>query len=172
MNDDDIKSLWQSQPASDYAGETGRFQRQVKLRDLQENIAALLAALFFAVYAWLAPEPFMRIGSGLIVLASFNILYQLRRHAMPPESLALPAVACLRMELVRQRDLLRGLWLWCMLPCTPGIALLLWGMAQPDPSQFPWQMVALMAVPFIVVIVMNHLTARKLQARIAQLDQA
>lgn len=171
MNDDDIKSLWQSQPASEYAAETRRLQRTVRLRDFQECIAALLAAVVFGAYAWVAPEPFMRTGSGLIVLASFNILYQLRRHAMRPETLALPGVDCLRQQLAHQRDQLRGLWLWYVAPCMPGVALLLWGMAQPAPSDFPWQMVALLVLPFIGVIAINHLAARRLQARIDQLER-
>ncbi|CUI02789.1 hypothetical protein [Massilia antarctica] len=182
MNDDDLKSVWQSQAdmGATYACErlerdSVDFRRKIVLRNVQENVAALLVALIFGFYAWVLPEPLMRIGSGLMVLGSLLVLYHLRRRAsirhLPPEALALPYMRYLREELVRQRDAVRDVWLWHILPVVPGMFVFFWGMAQPDPMDFPWRITSVVIVPCIVVAAMNVKAARALQRQIDQLDQ-
>ena len=117
----------------------------------------------------------MRTGCVLLVLGTLVILYQLRRRAsvsaLPGQGAARTYVAYLRAELVHQRDALRGIWLWYVAPTVPGIGVLLWGMAESDPSGFPWwPMLALFVVPFGVVIWMNIAAARTMQQKIDELD--
>ena len=182
MSDEQLKALWQSQPAisNSYSFEQLQrdalgFRRKIVRRNIQESIAAVMVALIFGFYAWELSVLTMRIGSGLVVLGSFIILYQLQQRAsmreLPPESLALPYITYFREELVRQRDALRTVWLWYVGPVVPGIGVFIWGMAEPNPADFPWQITSVFIVPFIVVIAMNFFAAHRIQRKIGQLDQ-
>ena len=181
MNDEELKSLWQSQPIMtvSYSFEQLQqdavgFRRQIVRRNVQESISALIVALIFVYFAWVSPVLLMRIGSGLVVLGSFFILYQLQHQAsireLPPENLALPYLTYFREELVRQRDVLRNVWSWLILPMV-GMSVLFWGMAQPNPADFPWSITSVIFIPCIVVIGMNFLAAHKIQRKIYRLDQ-
>ncbi|MFZ6748026.1 hypothetical protein [Undibacterium sp. Ren11W] len=181
MNEEELKSIWQSQ-AVDNAScsfetlerETMGFRRKIAQRNIQERIAAVAVALIFGFYAWHLPVLLMRIGSGIVVFGSLFILYHLQHKTslreLPPENLALPNLTYFRDELMRQRDALRNLWLW-MIPTLLGMSVFFWGWAQPDPADFPWSITSVIIVPFGIVIVMNFLAAHKLQAKINQLDQ-
>jgi hypothetical protein len=181
MNDEQLKALWQSQEvmSNHYSleqvqSEAAAFRRKILRRNVQESIAAVLVALIFGFYAWVLPLPLMRIGSGLVAFASFFILYQLRHRAssreLPPESLALPYMTYFREELVRQRDVLRHVWTW-LIPAALGMGVFFWGLAQPNPADFPWQITSVVIIPFIVVIAMNFFAAHRIQGKINQLDQ-
>ena len=182
MNDEELKSLWQSPAGApeihsfeQLQRDENGFRRLIVRRNLQENIAAVAVACIFGFFAWQSPLPLLRIGCGLMVLGSFVILYQLKHRAslrtLPPESLALPYITYFRQELARQRHTLRYLWLWYVGAIAPGIGVILWGLAQPNPADFPWGfMLALFAVPLTIVIGMNLLAARKIQRKIEQLD--
>jgi hypothetical protein len=182
MNDEQVQSLWQSQALASHpcsierlARDADALRRTVRRRNRQESGAALMVAVLFGCCAWTMSQPLMRIGSVLIVLASLVILWHLRyrasARALPPERLALPYLVFFREELVRQRDAVRAVWRWHLLPVVPGMSLLFWGWAQPDPAAFPWQISAVVIVPFMAVAAMNALAARKLQKKIDQLDR-
>ena len=76
-----------------------------------------------------------------------------------------------RAELVRQRNMLQSIWLYQFGPVLPGISVFFWGMAQPNPADFPWQITSVVIVPFLVVFAMNLNAARKIQVEINKLDQ-
>lgn len=186
MNDHQLKSLWQSQPYSNpdslvAASEQNiqqhisGFRRKITQRNRQESLCAVIVMLIFGYYCWVLPELLLRVGSGLIVLGSAVILYQLQYRAafkeLPAELLGLPSIHYYRAELTRQRDVLRSLWLYQFAPVLPGIGVFFWGMAQPNPADFPWQITSVVLVPFLVVIAMNLNTARKIQIEINKLDQ-
>ena len=167
MNEQNFKAIWQSQPnvVADYSAnqlqqDVAGFRRAISRRNLQEGFCALMVSI---------------IGSALIVVGSLVILYQLRFRAglqkPSPEQLGQPSVIYFRQELVRQRDLLRGIWLSQFVPLLPGFGLFFWGMAQPNPADFPWQITSVLIIPFAVVIAMNLRTAQKLQMEIDKLDQ-
>jgi hypothetical protein len=127
------------------------------------------------VLAWVLPVTLMRIGSALMVLSSFVFMYQHRIFALgvrklPPEGLALPLMIYFREELVRQRDALRSV-LWYIAPSLLGMSVFMWGMAQPNPADFPWQVISVFIIPIVVVIAMHFFTAHRLQRKIDQLDQ-
>ena len=182
MNEEELKSLWQSQPIMtvSYSLEQLQqdavgFRRKIVRVYVQESIAALIVALIFGYFAWVSPVLPMRIGGGLVVVGSFFMLFQLRKHqalirALPQESLGLPYLAYFREELVRQRDVLRNVWSW-LIPSMTGMSVLFWGMAQPNPADFPWSMTALLIIPYIVGIGLQFLAAHKIQRKIDQLDQ-
>lgn len=181
MNDDELKKIWQSQAVmtdqtsiEHLRSDAASFRGKIIRRNRQEAIAALFVALIFAFYAWSLPEIWMRIGSGLVVLSSFFMLYQIKHSAsireLPADHLALPYITYFREELARQRDVLRNTWKW-FIPSLVSMGVLFWGMAQPDPADFPWSMTSIVIVPYIVVIAMNFFEAHKLQKKINELDQ-
>jgi hypothetical protein len=181
MNEQELKSMWQSQAVDNasYSFQTLEcemmgFRRKIVRRNLQEKIAAVAVALIFGFYAWHLPVLLMRIGSCIVVFGSLFILYHLQHRAslreLPPENLALPNLTYFRDELMRQHDALRNLWLW-MIPTLLGMSIFFWGWAQPDPADFPWSITSVIIVPFAIVIVMNFITAHRLQGKIDRLDQ-
>lgn len=181
MNEEELKSLWQSQAVIAESYSCERLQRdavelqgKIVRRNFQERIAAVAVALIFSFYTWCLPMLLMRIGSGLVVAGSFFILYHLQYRAslreQSPERLSLPNLIYFREELVRQRDALRNIWLW-MLPTVLGVSIFFWGWAQPNPEDFPWLITSVIIVPFFIVIAMNFIAAHRLQRKIDQLDQ-
>lgn len=183
MNDHEAKAVWQSQattlpeiyPLYQLQQDVMTFRRVMQRRKLQEICAAVLVMLIFGYYGLVLTEFFMRLGSGLIVLASVVILYQLQCRInmleLPPESLGLPYLLYYRQELERQQKALRHLWLGQICPVVPGIGFFVWGMAQPNPAIFPWEITAVFIVPFAVVFGMNLRTANKIQAELNRLNK-
>jgi hypothetical protein len=182
MNDKELKALWKSQPLDAETvsldairGAAKGFNSVILRRNRQEEFAGYLTMLIFGVFAWVLKITTMRAGCVLIILGTLVMLYQLRKRAaigtLPNRELASTYVDYFRAELVRQRDALRAIWLWGIVPVVPGLALLVWGMAENDPSGFPWvPMLALFLVPFGVVVWMNLNVARKLQQKIDEID--
>jgi len=182
MNDQELKSLWQSQTlmTRSYSLEqlqrdAAAFRRKRVRAYTGEMISGAMVALIFGFYAWVLPVTLMRIGSGLVVLGSFVYMYQMQQHRgsirkLPPENLALPYMTYFREELVRQRDALRSV-LWYVGPILPGMSVFVWGMAQPNPADFPWQVTSVFIIPVVVVVAMNFFAAHRLQRKIDQLDR-
>ena len=86
MNDENLQSLWQSQPISNTQSLSHAFEQNIQQdirsfrhkiasRNQQESICAVIVMLIFGYYCWALPEFLMRVGSGLIVLGSAVILY-------------------------------------------------------------------------------------------------
>jgi hypothetical protein len=186
MNDENLQSLWQSQPNSNKQNlshvfeqniqhDIRGFRHKIARRNQQESICAVIVMCIFGYYCWALPEFLMRVGSGLIVLGSAAILYQLQFRAalqeLPAEQLGQPFIIYYRSELMRQRNMLRSIWLYQFCPLLPGISIFFWGMAQPNPADFPWQITSVVIVPFLVVLAMNLNTARKIQIEINKLNQ-
>lgn len=182
MNDQELKSLWKSQPldAETVSLDAIRsaaqdFHGTIVRRNRYEEWACYLVMLVFGAFAWLQASTTMLIGCVMVVLGTLVILYQLRKRtaisALPGQGAARTYVEYFRAELVHQREALRSVWLWYVSPSVPGLAVLVWGMAENDPSGFPWwPMLALFIVPFGVVIWMNIAAARRMQQKIDELD--
>lgn len=182
MNEQELKSLWKSQPldAETVSIDTIRgvakgFHATISRRNRLEKFAAYLVMLVFGVFARTLETTTMRVGCVLIILGTLVILYQLRKRtgigALPLQGVACTYVDYFRAELVHQREALRTVWLWYIAPTVPGVAVLVWGMAENDPSGFPWlPMVAMFVVPFGVVVWMNLRAAGEIQQKIDELD--
>jgi hypothetical protein len=182
MNDQELKSLWKSQPLDAETvsldairGAAKGLNATILRRNRQEVFAGYLVVLIFGVFAWLQETTTMRAGCVLIILGTLVMLYQLRKRAaigtLPTQDVAGTYVNYFRAELVRQRDAVRAIWLWGIIPAVPGVAVLVWGMAEKDPSGFPWlPMLAMFLVPFGVVVWMNLKVARKMQHKIDEID--
>lgn len=142
---DPMKAVWLSQPVEQIqmttadltAGATG-FERKVRRRNLVEYCAgAILMPLFGAGallghFGWM-----MRAGMGLGVLGVAFVLWQLHRRGSPGPTPAGGSAESLlvfqRAELARQRDALRSVPLWYLLPVVPSFVLILLGRWIQDP---------------------------------------
>ena len=182
MNDQELKSLWKSQvlDAETVSLDTIRalakgFHATVARRNRHEEFAAYLVMLIFGAFAWTQESATIRTGCVLMVLGTLVMLYQLRKRAaigvLPAQGMAGTYVDYFRAELVHQRVALRAIWLWGIGPAVPGLAVLVWGMAEKDPFGFPWvSMLAMLVVPIGVVLWMNLKVARQMQQKIDELD--
>jgi hypothetical protein len=115
-----------------------------------------------------------RLGAALVVAGTLVVMWQLNRRA---SSRVVPADlggACLqfqRDELVRQRDALRSVWLWYLVPLLPGLVVFMWGM-QRGSAHHPFEMLVdgFMLAVFVTIAVINRRAAAKLQRQIDILD--
>jgi hypothetical protein len=173
--DDDLQALWQSQLRGETTMSIAQIramsqslERRVARKIRHEYIAAAIAAALFGVYGWIGPTATIRVGASLVVAASLFTARQLRlRVATPPLPTDLALTAALdfyRAQLVRQRDLLRSVWWWGLLPAVPGLLVLQIGQARAHPELISGHIA--LGVLVIVVMVGVHVLNRRVAARI------
>jgi hypothetical protein len=189
---DPLKAAWLSQPleqtqmtAVDLAAAATSFERKVRLRNLIEYavgavfIPLMAAAAAFAPWGWM-----MRTACVLGVLGVAFILWQLHRRAepgrTPTEGSTQSLLAFQRAELVRQRDALRSVPVWYILPLVP--AFLMLGVGRWFQDHAPGRslaedrivIVACLVIGFLVlgiVALFNLLAAAKLDRHIDRIDR-
>ena len=182
MNESRLKELWkhQSLDALTFSPESlqakaGALRRKIRRRNGIEYAAGLLVVAGYALYLWAYEDLLTRIASVLVMLGTLFVLYQLHVRASaqqrPPESLTLPMSTYYRAELVRQRDALRSVFFWYLLPLFPGIELFFLGrqLQMNVPLNF-WLYLLYPALAAAIVLLNLH-GARKLQQQIDQLDR-
>jgi hypothetical protein len=177
---DDIRNVWQNQPVEnkpmpleEIRRKARQFEKRIRRRNLREYIAGGAGIIIFTVYLFIFKSPTARAGSALIIAGMLCILFQLYKRATPgtlPADLALTASLDFhRRELVRQRDLLRTVWLWYVGPIVPGIVVFGMGVKPAHGSAS-----LLNAVPFFtilgVVLWLNYRAAQRLTRQIAEID--
>src|SRR5204863_6827687 len=131
MLDEQVKDLWQTQEAAPPTIPLERVRATAERLDFcaRRGKWALWAvmAIELAVLGWKFPSgPLaVQIGSGLIVAGlTFAIWCYYRARLGLPEGIAGSGLEYYRGALVRQRDALRGMWLWFLCPLMPGPALI------------------------------------------------
>jgi hypothetical protein len=180
-----VRESWQSQggdtpPPSmdDVRAGADKFYRAVRRRNVVEYAACVVVVVIFAIYAFTMQHPMQKIGSVLIVVAAIYTPWQLHRRgsAVPPEKAGeMPLYLFLRGQLVRQRDALRGIFWWYILPFLPGLVLF---NISFEPSYSPQRVpvwVILLASAGIIIVIggiwwLNQLGASKLQKHIDDID--
>ncbi|MEI9997181.1 MAG: hypothetical protein WDM91_21475 [Rhizomicrobium sp.] len=186
----DAKTLWQNQETEsttvtldDIRKRAGQFQRRVRNRNRREYIASAVVIAAFGVLAWQMPGWMMKLGSVLIVTATLFVVWQLHRRGRAqtvPDGAAAGLLAFHREELVRQREMLRTVWLWYLAPFVPGMALIL--LARYFQLHTPGRSLAvdhliivfgamIMALVFVIILLLNLWVAARLQNRIHELDR-
>jgi len=186
MNDDPAKQAWQASveiagapPLEDVRKGANKFYRYVKWRNAVEYAACVIVVIAFGAYVFTLPHPLQKIGSALVVVATFYVAWQLHRRASaePPEKAGtMPILVFTRGQLVRQRDALRSIFWWYMLPFLPGLALVLLGsgqdpaLAAKTPVWGRWFTLALMTGAFAGMWWLNQVAARRLQRHIDGID--
>jgi amino acid transporter len=187
MNHDPVKQAWQASveiagapPLDEVRKGANKFYRYVKWRNRVEYAACVVVIAIFTYYIFWLPHILHKIGSALVVAAAIYTPWQLHRRAsaVPPEMAgAMPIYAFLRSQFVRQRDALRGIFGWYILPFLPGVALVFLGHgADPEMNAAgpaPWvRWLAFAGIFSMIGFIwwLNQLGARRLQQRIDEID--
>jgi len=179
----DLQRLWRDQPGGEVQmsvqeirARAEKLERTVGRRNQREYVAAAVVIPVFGAVAWFVENAAVALGSLLVVLATLWIVYYLHRHGAARRPAGEQgAMSCLefhRSEIVRQRDLLRSVWLWYLLPPAPGMLLIVVGPALERPERWAGALgaVSVIAVAFTGIGLLNQRVARKLQRRIDDLD--
>ena len=179
---ENLKSLWQNQSVEpvqmsleEIRQKAERFQKKIRHRNLREYVAAVLVVAGYGFYIWFLP--YVRVGSVLVIAGTLYVVYQLHKRgaAKPvPESLALgTCVEFHRLELERQRDLVRNVWKWYLLPLVPGMLGVIAGLLLHLPADERLRMLPfslLCAAVFWAIWAWNRRGANKLQRQIDELN--
>jgi hypothetical protein len=184
VNDGDLQALWQSQALDQKAmsleeirAKAKRLERIVARRNRREYVGAVVGVAGFGWIMWVGPSGIIRVGAGLFIVAVIFVVYRLHsRGSTPP----LPAELGMRsalefhcLQLVRQRDLLRSVWWWYLLPLLPGMLVVQIGRALVHPERLTG------VVIYCVVVVggaagiheLNRRAAARIQERIDRLNE-
>jgi hypothetical protein len=179
-----VQMLWQDQPVEGVAISLGelrnrsqRLTRIIGRRNLREYVAGAAAIVLCGYLAWKVPLPLMRVGFVLSVPAVIFIVYHLHRYGaariMPVEMGLTGCLQFHRGELERQRDLLRAVWKWYLLPLIPSMVLVCLAPALARP-EVAWRSVWVFGgnlVVFAVIGEANRYAEKRLQARIDALER-
>lgn len=185
----DIKTLWRNQKTEDTVTleniheRAAKFQRRIAWANASEYIAAIVTVPIFGWCAWALPGWMTKLGSVLIVVAIFYLVWQLHRRGAArtlPETPALGLVDFHRRELERRRDIARSAWHWYILPVVPGMALIMLGRwyqfhVPGRPLAFDHLVIILGAIIALLILAIVRLVqilgAAKLQKKIDELDK-
>lgn len=192
-----LGNLWQGQPTEparispeDFRGRMQKFERTIAWRNIGEYLASAIVVIVFGFYAWKFPTLALRIGCGLIIAGTLYVVYQLHQKASskpaPAEWALTNCIEFQRRQMIRQRDALRSVLTWYLLPFVPGMFVFLLGLFQfvmgivrsagrPFPMGIALASFAFIAlcitVVFFVVWKLNDWAAKKLQVQIDELDE-
>lgn len=178
----DVQRLWRDQPseevqmsAQEVRELADKFERVISRRNRREYTAAAFVSVWFSVWAWFAESAVVALGCWLAVLAALWVVFHLHRHGAARRPAGEQEVmSCLefhKSELVRQRDLLRSVWWWYLLPFVPSLLLILAGYWLEGPERgFLLAVGIFEAVAFVGIGLLNQRVARQLQRKIDDLD--
>jgi hypothetical protein len=186
----DIRGLWQSQPTEttsispeDIRHKMRKFERRILRRNIREYAAGIFVVIAFGFCEWKIPGPLFRLGSGLAIAGALYVMFQIYRRASvrtAPADLGLSScIEFHRQTLERQRDALRDIWSWYLLPLVPGQAVIFFATAVKQWTAHPVGMghlvmgfgilVALVGAVFFAVWELNQRGADKLQVQIDEM---
>lgn len=193
-NDTAITNVWKNQPVDmteislgEIHQKARKFEKRIFWRNLREYVAGAIVIATFGYVMLVSPPALIRTGCGLVIAGALFMMYTLHakgsvRNA-PAELAFRTCVDFHRQELRRQRDLLRSVWSWYLLPFVPGMAVFLIGlfrntMEQPNAPAHAGIIVAafvftavVCAAVFVGVGMLNQWGARQLQREIDALDR-
>jgi Flp pilus assembly protein TadB len=179
---DNLKNLWQGQNVEpiqmsleELRRKAQKFQNTIRNRNLREYIAAAIVLPAFSWLLWRFPA--LRVGCILILAGTLYVMYHLHTKGsakVVPEDLALDTcLAFHKRELERQRDLVRDVWKWYLLPFAPGlIAMVAEPLLRLPPVGWvrAWPFILVCAAMFYLVWQLNKQAADKLQRQIDELE--
>jgi hypothetical protein len=187
---DDMKNLWQSQPTEptkirpeEFRRKMDKFERRIFWRNMREYAAGVVVIAIFWYFGLKLHGLLVRLGAGLIIAGALVVMFELHRRGSArtaPADLGLnTCIDFHRKSLQRQRDALRTVWTWYLLPCVPGLAVFEIGSAinqwEAHPVGLEHFVLASLISPAVVVAVffgvwrLNQWAAGKLQNRIDEL---
>ncbi len=146
-------------------------------RNLREYVAAVVVVAGFGWIMWLGPSSTIRAGAGMVIVGTIFIVCHLHMRgaasSLPVDLGLKSALEFHCVELLRQRDLLRSVWLWYLLPIVPGMLVMQIGQALTHPERLTG------IVIYCVVVVagaagiheLNRRAAARIQERIDRLNE-
>ena len=175
-NPDDVKNLWLEQETEkvtitldEIRHRATRFERRILWRNLREYGGAAMAvtyltATLFRLHGWHLVPPV------LLIVGALYVIYQLYRRgsrSVPADAGTRSLLEFHRVELERQRDALRSIWSWYLLPFVPGFAAALVQIAVEQGIGVRFiAMAAFFALILGGVSALNQWAARKLDRKI------
>lgn len=136
----DLGSLWRSQElegcaisVEDVRARASKLQTEIYRRNSIEYVAGFAVIVIFAYHALNAETPPLRWGAILIIAGVLIASVSLFMRGSSNRNGAALAEDCAgfhRASLKRQRQMLRGAWLWYLMPLTPGLGLFVWAAAE------------------------------------------
>ena len=133
---DDLQHLWQTQAVDTVMkGEQMRiavlkeintFDREIRMRNGIEIVAALVVAAFFGFAAWMQQNGIQRLGSAIVAAAALWIVFYIRRNGADdgdpaPDQPSDSFRRALARKYERQIQLLRNVKFWYLLPMYVGL---------------------------------------------------
>jgi hypothetical protein len=183
LNDRDLQALWQSQALDQEAisleevrGKGKRLERIVSRRNLREYVGAVIVVAGYGWILWVGPSGIIRAGAGLVIVAAIFIVYHLQIRgaatSLPADLVLRSALEFHRVQLVRQRDLLRGVWWWYLLPLVPGMLVVQIGQALAHPERRSRIIAYCVAVAAVAagIYELNRRAGARIQERIDRLQ--
>jgi hypothetical protein len=187
--DPDITDIWKGQPVErlgisveQIRLKAQKFEKRIFWRNFREYAASAIVIAAFGHYISVFHPILIRAGCSLVIAGTLLMVFALHKRGgvrTTPAELGLRACAEFhRKELERQRDLLRSVWLWYLLPFVPGLIVLQVGLlehviGQPNGSARAGVIVATFALTVVVGAVvwkLNHWAANELQREIDALN--
>jgi hypothetical protein len=174
-----IRSAWQSGPVEKFAlkdeemhARLSKLQRRIKWRNIVEYAAGLIVLIVFTSYTIHLESVWMKIGSALSIMATVFVLTNLHfRAGLRSSPVEFESRSFYISELERQRDALKSVWLWYLLPFAPGAILFRVGVHLGDLQARPYLADAFVALIAVFVIWLNRKAARRLQRNIDEARQ-
>ncbi|MBL8644548.1 MAG: hypothetical protein JNK21_11495 [Rhodospirillaceae bacterium] len=178
---DDIRSAWQNQSTSgasmqiltEVMKKTGVFRRKIIRRNWVEYIAGAFVITIFGFYIYRIDSVLADIGSALTIAATIFVMHYLRKRGSPgtppTEGTLTEMIAFHRHELARQRDLVRNVMWWYLVPFVPGVFFFVMGTANLAALSLSIRIPVILAI-FVGVWLLNQYGARRLQKQIDALE--
>jgi hypothetical protein len=177
-----VKETWQAYASDvtiprleDVRAGAAKFDRQIRMRNSIEYGAGAIVIAAFSYYAISHPGFWAKVANVLIVIGTCFVMWQLHRRASILQASAdLPLSALLqhqRQNLVRQRDALKSVFWWYLLPFIPGQMVFL--IAIPKPPGTEWMTLVFagfLLLGLLAIWSWNQKGAAKLQKAIDEVD--
>jgi glucan phosphoethanolaminetransferase (alkaline phosphatase superfamily) len=188
-NSNSLKSLWASDayiftPMTPEAlrYHSKKFRGKIARRNAWEYAAGTVVIAFFAAFCLLIPLTLARWGAGLIIIGTLYIMWCLhnKAHASAKTDLRMTSsvMSYHKHQLGQQRDALRSIWSWYILPLVPGTVVFLIGtsmeftqgasMLSVFKSIFP--QIIFIAFVFCSVAWINQRAAKRINQEIRAID--
>ncbi len=180
MNPNDPRNLWQLQEVEkvtitvqELKFHSARFERRIHWRNVREYAGGALVIAMLAPQLWRS-HGWRLVPGVLMLLGTLYVMFELYRRGsarpVPSEAGAAASLEFHRREMERQRDALKSVWRWYLLPLLPGLMAVAVAVSIDHGIDFRViGFVAACVVLFTGIWALNEWAARKLDRKIQEL---